>query len=118
MFPQRLSDIMSSTNYHLQLQQQVLKDFYGFEDDFPSDFAVNCYTAQEIMELVHNSLVKIMEQGERILLQLLYKIDLPEKEFLKIIEHEQLSTALTKAVFEKEINKIYFRIKYKDGAKH
>jgi len=65
------------------------------------------------MELLQSTLVKVMEQGERILLQLLYKIDLPEKEFLKIIRSEQVASELTKAVFQKEINKIYFRMKYK-----
>lgn len=113
MFPQHFSEILASNKYHLQLQQQLLKDFYTYEEDFPQDFAENCYSAQEIMEFLHFTLVKVMEQGERVLLQLLYKIDLPEKEFLKIIQMEQVATELTKAIFQKEINKIYFRMKYK-----
>ena len=108
MLPQHFSEILASNKYHLQLQQQLLKDFYAFEEDFPQDFAENCYSAQEIMELLQTTLVKMIEKGERVLLQLLYKIDLPEKEFLKIIQMEQVAKELTKAIFQKEINKIFF----------
>ena len=114
MLQQKFSEIIFNANSNiLLLQLQILKDFIGNDTNFPVDFNTTCYSKEEIQTFIELNLVHVIEKGERFLLQLLYKIDLPENEFLLHIQKENISKTLSEAILIKEMSKIYFRNLYK-----
>ena len=53
-----------------------------------------------------------MKFGETNLLQLLYTIDIPEKDFLKLVQSPNFLPTIASMVLKREAMKVYYREKY------
>jgi hypothetical protein len=59
-----------------------------------------------------------MQEGETRLLQLLYTIDLPEKEFLSLTTQADFLALLSQRILFREAYKVYLRKKFSSSGKH
>ena len=80
----QLNAYFDNQQFVLKTQQQIAKDFAKFNLLFSDSFEIEPISKDEIERLIGQLLVDLMKQGETRLLQLLYTIDLSEKEFLHI----------------------------------
>ena len=80
----QLNAYFDNQEFVLKTQHQIAKDFANFNLFFSNSFEIEPLLKEEIERLIAQLLVDIMKQGETRLLQLLYTIDLSEKEFLSI----------------------------------
>jgi hypothetical protein len=92
---------------------QIYKDFSRCGWDMECFPLENKLTKVEIEELIAEKLVEIMKYGETQLLQLIYIIDIPEKEFLSIVSEPIFPQLLAEKIVIKEAYKVYLRSKYK-----
>lgn len=104
--------VMADQTFRLETQKQLRKDFASCQMFFSADFDVSVVAVYEILEQVEHQLVKLMENGERHLLQLLYIIDLPETEFLKSLSDANFLKILTQKVVYREAYKVWLRANY------
>jgi hypothetical protein len=109
---QLIQNFQVKSNKLLELQKQIYKDFYPFIELFPVDFDENLYSVEAVFNYTKLNLVSIIEKGERFLLQVLYKIDIPEHQFLNIISKENFIGVLLYQIILREIDKIKFREKF------
>lgn len=100
------------TNHLLLLQKQIFKDFESYSTHFPEDFLEKSYSFDEIIFFIKENLTSVLEKNEAKTLQLFYKIDIPEKQFLNLVSSENAIQNLSDAILYREAQKIYFRIKY------
>jgi hypothetical protein len=91
---------------------QICKDFSRCGWDIDSDLFQGKLTKDEIEELIAEKLVEIMKIGETQLLQLIYLIDIPEKEFLSITPESNFPQLLAEKILLKEAYKVYLRSRY------
>lgn len=102
----------SNEDFVLKTQQQIHKDFAKFNLEFPEYFIFDVLDAFQIEQLIQEKLTEIIKFGETKLLQLMYTIDIPESQFLKIITRSDFLILLSKAVLKREALKVYLRSKY------
>lgn len=91
---------------------QICKDFSRCGWDLDSDLLNRKLVKTEIEELLAEKLVEIMKFGETQLLQLIYIIDIPEKEFLSITTQPNFPQLLAEKIVLKEAYKVYLRSKF------
>lgn len=91
---------------------QICKDFSRCGWDLDSDLFNRTIVKSEIEELLAEKLVEIMKYGETKLLQLIYIIDIPEKEFLSIITESNFPQLLAEKIVLKEAYKVYLKSKF------
>jgi hypothetical protein len=91
---------------------QIQKDFLRCGWEFDSEIIEKRISKSEIEEFLANKLAEIMKHGESQLLQLIYIIDIPEKEFLKIVSQPNILQNLAEKILLKEAYKVYLRRKY------
>jgi hypothetical protein len=91
---------------------QICKDFSRCGWDLDSVLLNSNLVKTEIEELLAEKLVEIMKYGETQLLQLIYIIDIPEKEFLSIISESNFPQLLAEKIVLKEAYKVYLRSRY------
>jgi hypothetical protein len=91
---------------------QIDKDFSRCGWDLDSVLLNSNLVKTEIEELLAEKLVEIMKLGETQLLQLIYIIDIPEKEFLSIISESNFPQLLAEKIVLKEAYKVYLRSRY------
>lgn len=102
----------SNEDFVLKTQQQIHKDFAKFNLEFPENFIFEPFSKNEIEEEIQHKLTEIIKFGETKLLQLMYTIDIPEEEFLKIIIQPNFLISLSEAVLKREALKVYLRSKF------
>jgi hypothetical protein len=91
---------------------QICKDFSRCGWDLDSVLLNSNLVKTEIEELLAEKLVEIMKLGETQLLQLIYIIDIPEKEFLSITSESNFPQLLAEKIVLKEAYKVYLRSRY------
>lgn len=91
---------------------QICKDFSRCGWSIDSVFLDRTLVKDEIEELLAEKLVEIMKYGETQLLQLIYIIDISEKEFLSIISQSNFPQLLAEKIVLKEAYKVYLRSRY------
>jgi hypothetical protein len=91
---------------------QICKDFSRSGWDIGSNLFQGILTKDEIEEWIAEKLVEIMKMGETQLLQLIYLIDIPEKEFLSITPESNFPQLLAEKILLKEAYKVYLRRKF------
>lgn len=107
-----LIPIINEEKNRLLLQQQIQKDFSRVQENFPDDFQERVYAISELYQLIKEKMTLFLEQGERQTLQLLYTIDIPEKQFLACIHQADFLDEIVRLIIQREAQKIYFRIKF------
>lgn len=102
----------SNEDFILKTQQQIHRDFAKFNLEFPENFIFEPFTKNEIEEEIRNRLTEVIQFGETKLLQLMYTIDIPEEQFLRIITQPDFLVSLSEAVLKREALKVYLRSKF------
>lgn len=102
----------SNEDFVLKTQQQIHKDFAKFNLEFPENFIFETFSKNEIEEEIQQRLTEIIKFGETKLLQLMYTIDIPEEQFLKLISQPNFLVLLAEAVLKREALKVYLRSKF------
>ena len=92
---------------------QICKDFSRCGWDLDSVYFSRPLVKTEIEELLAEKLVEIMKFGETQLLQLIYIIDIPEKEFLSITSQPNFPQLLAEKIVLKEAYKVYLRSRFR-----
>jgi hypothetical protein len=91
---------------------QIQKDFSRCGWEIDSLRLNQRLTKVELEELIGEKLVEIMKHGESQLLQLIYIIDIPEKEFLSSVTQKEVVKILSEKILLKEAYKVYLRRKF------
>lgn len=108
----QLDAYFDNQGFVLKTQQQIAKDFAKFNLYFSNSFENEVTTKDEIERLIGQLLVDLMKQGETRLLQLLYTIDLSEKEFLHITTNPNFIQLLSEKILFREAYKVFLRSKF------
>ena len=103
---------LSNEKFVQDTVNQICKDFSRCGWGIDSVFLDRTLVKDEIEELLAEKLVEIMKFGETQLLQLIYLIDIPEKEFLSIISQPNFPQLLAEKIVLKEAYKVYLRSRY------
>jgi hypothetical protein len=109
---QALQQSLNDSDFVLKTQEQIAKDFGKFNLFFPEEFLTTALSKETIESFVSERIADLMLEGETRLLQLLYTIDLPEKEFLSLTTQPNFLAQLSQRVLYREAYKIYLRKKY------
>jgi hypothetical protein len=108
----QLNAYFDNQEFVLKTQHQIAKDFANFNLFFSNSFEIEPFSKEEIERLIAQLLVDIMKQGETRLLQLLYTIDLSEKEFLHITSDPNFVQLLSEKILFREAYKVFLRAKF------
>ena len=112
MIEDDLIGYFNKDSFVLKTQQQIEKDFAKYGIDFPDTFVTKPLSKIEIESLLQEKITVIMKFGETNLLQLLYTIDIPEKDFLKLVQSPNFLPTIASMVLKREAMKVYYREKY------
>ena len=104
--------ILSNEEFVLKTQQQIQKDFAKFNLEFRENFIFDLWTKEEIELAIQENLAIIIKFGETKLMQLLYTIDIPEEQFLRLTQEQNFLPLLAEAILKREALKVYFRSKF------
>jgi hypothetical protein len=107
-----LESYFDNEAFILKTQQQISKDFAKYNLNFDSNFENTVYTKGQIELQIADNLVELMKEGETRLLQLLYTIDVSEKEFLSITIDPNFIQLLAEKILFREAYKIFLRTKF------
>ena len=99
-------------SFILKTQQQIAKDFAKLNLLFPESFEDTFHSKETIELLISDQLLVILKDGESRLLQLLYMIDIPEKEFLALTGNSDFISKLASKVLFREAYKVFLREKF------
>jgi hypothetical protein len=102
----------SNEAFVLKTQQQIAKDFEKFHLSFAESFLDAALPKPEIETLIAERISALMEEGETRLLQLLYTIDLPEKEFLVLTTEPNFLQLLSEKILFREAYKVFLRSRF------
>lgn len=109
---QALQQSLNDADFVIKTQEQIAKDFGKFNLFFPEEFSTLAFSKEALESLVAERIADLMQEGETRLLQLLYTIDLPEKEFLSLTTQANFLVQLSERILFREAYKIYLRKKY------
>ncbi len=98
--------------FALDTQKQLAKDFAQFHLYFDDSFTAEPFQLQRIQVAIADLLVELMKEGETRLLQLLYTIDLPEKEFLHLTTEPEFLQLMSERILLREAYKVFLRRKF------
>lgn len=98
--------------FALDTQKQLAKDFAQFHLYFDDSFTTEPFQLQRIQVAIAELLVELMKEGETRLLQLLYTIDLPEKEFLHLTTEPEFLQLISERILLREAYKVFLRRKF------
>lgn len=108
----QLQPYFDNEAFVLKSQQQIAKDFAKFNLFFGEEFEEQALKREEIESLIAERIADLMKEGETRLLQLLYTIDLPEKEFLSLTTQPDFITELSSRILFREAYKVFLRTKF------
>lgn len=101
-----------TADFVLKTQQQVAKGFHSSGLYFDNSFETDELTYTDIISAIQEKLEEIMQQGERQLLQLLYQIDIPQTQFLELVNQNDFSLKLSALILQREAYKVFLRSKF------
>lgn len=107
-----LKSYFDNEAFVLKTQQQIAKDFAKFNLFFQDNFETEVYSREKIESLIAERVTDLMKEGEARLLQLLYTIDLSEKEFLSITTDPDFISLLSEKILFREAYKVFLRSKF------
>ena len=110
--PSELQLQFSNDAFVLKTQQQIAKDFDKFYLGFGELFHDTAFPKKEIESMIAERIAELMKEGETRLLQLLYTIDLPEKEFLSLTTEPDFLQLLSEKILYREAYKVFLRNKF------
>ena len=112
MKDESLISYFSNDDFVLKTQHQIHKDFAKFNLFFPESFENTAFSKHEIELEISQLISHFLSQRETRLLQLIYTIDLPEKDFLALTTHPNFVMELSKKILYREAMKVFLRMKF------
>ena len=97
----------------LKIQHQIAKDFGTSGIDFSSEFNLTPLSYLELIHSVGEKLTELMTIGKSQTLQLLYRIDIPQQDFLALTTDTEFIQKMSVLIIRREAYKIYLRSVYK-----
>lgn len=110
--PSELQLQLQNKEFVLKTQHQISKDFAQFHLLFDEEFESEALTKSTLEQLISERIAELMKEGETRLLQLLYTIDLPEKEFLSITTDPNFLQLLSEKILFREAYKVFLRSRF------
>ncbi len=107
-----LQHYFNNEAFVLKTQQQIAKDFAPFKLYFSAEFTDKALTKESIEEQIAFQVAEIMKEGETNMLQLLYTIDLPEKEFLALSSQADFLQRISERILLREAYKVFLRMQF------
>lgn len=107
-----LEQELKSVDFVLATQGQIAKDFGMSGIDFDPTFASDPLDYDALQEILEDRISRIMQLGERQLLQLLYQIDVPQQDFLALTTEANFLPQLSNLIIRREAYKVYLRRKF------
>lgn len=107
-----LEQELKSVDFVLATLRQITKDFGMSGIDFTDSFAENPLPYDALSEILEDQLSRVMQLGERTLLQLLYQIDIPQHEFLALTTEPDFLPRLSNLIIRREAYKVFLRQKF------
>jgi hypothetical protein len=107
-----LNSYFDNEAFVLKTQQQIAKDFATYHLHFSDNFKNIALPKDEIESRIAEQLTILMKEGETRLLQLLYTIDLPEKEFLALATQPDFLARISERILLREAYKVYLRMRF------
>ena len=101
-----------STEFILKTQIQVSKDFNQFSVDFPSSFISTSWQLEDILLIIEEKIAELLQLGEQTLLNYLYQVDIPEKQFVLLLNDNLFLPKMSEIILKREAYKVYLRSKY------
>lgn len=99
-------------DFVLKTQQQIYKDFTSSGQEISDLLNESELTSNEINDIVSQALADVMRFDESVLLQLVYQIDIPQKQFLDAMSDDSPVNTLSDLIVRREAFKVYLRSKY------
>lgn len=99
-------------SFVLKTQQQIAKDFAKLNLYFPDSFENTFHQKETIELLISDQLIEVLKGGESKLLQLLYLIDISEKEFLPLTGQSDFIQKLSAKILIREAYKVFLRNRF------
>ena len=101
-----------SDDFVLKTQIQVSKDFNQFSIDFPSNFVSTSWQLEDILLIIEEKIAELLQLGEQTLLNYLYQVDIPEKQFVLLLNDNLFLPKMSEIILKREAYKVYLRSKY------
>ena len=105
-------DEFQSSEFILKTQQQIAKNLEQFSINFDSSFITTPLFYDELLLEVESRLAELMKTNEQRFLQYLYMVDLPEKEFLTLLNDPLFLPKISELILRREAYKVYLRTKF------
>lgn len=91
---------------------QVEKDLYPYFDGHRVIEKLDGMSFEEFRNVLASTLIEIDEQGSTELRSILYKVDVPEQQYLLQVGKDNFYTVLADAILNRELKKVLFRLHY------
>lgn len=96
-------------DFVLKTQQQIAKDFERSGELMEGRLLNETQSLEDLIDLVGEILSKVLKKGERSTLQLLYQIDIPQAQFLRLTTDENFLQKVSLLIIKREAQKVYLR---------
>ena len=109
------SDLELSFNseaFVLKTQQQIAKDFAVIQQHFPENFETEVYSKEQIESFLKEKISYLIQHSEAQFGQLLYTIDIPEKQFRSLTSSPDFVSKTAEVILRREAYKVFLRIKF------
>ena len=109
------SDLELSFNseaFVLKTQQQIAKDFAVIQQHFPENFETEVYSKEQIESFLKEKISYLIQHSEAQFGQLLYTIDIPEKQFRSLTSSPEFVSKMAEVILRREAYKVFLRIKF------
>ena len=101
-----------SSEFILKTQRQIAKNLVKFSISVDPGFLENVLTYDSILLGMEPKLAELMQSGEQQFLQYLYLVDLPEIEFLNLLNDPEFLPKISELILKREAYKVYLRAKF------
>jgi len=109
----QLETQFTDPDFVIKTQRQIAKDFGTSGIEFTTAFGAAPLSYLELIDAVGEKLGQIMTLGETQTLQLLYRIDIPQQDFLALTTDTEFIRKMSVLIIRREAYKIYLRSVYK-----
>ncbi len=94
----------------MQLEQEVVQ---SIQRDWGIELA-GVVSEQEILDKLALQIASIAEKGPETFFQLMYRLDIPEKQLINAMHDKQIALQIAKLVYNRQLQKIRSRAYYKN----
>ena len=101
-----------SAEFVLKTQKQIAKDFTQFAIECDTDFLTNAFSYDSILLEIQDRMAELMKYGEQTFLHYLYQVDIPEIEFINLLNDSLFLPKMSELILKREAYKVYLRSKY------